>query len=96
MFLEDRKTLGNPKRYLLRACRSKAKWTFNPCGRTVGMETHEPLKPNGVEEGAGAKQRTTAASAPVGWSEEERGHVVAFFTLLDQWDRQLREKKGAA
>lgn len=74
----------------------EVKRTFNPCGRTVGMETREPLKPDGVEEDAGAKQRTTAASAPVGWSEEERGHVVAFFTLLDQWDRQFREKKGAA
>ncbi len=60
------------------------------------METHEPLTPLAVITSAGAQHRSMAAPAPVAWSEEERGHVVAFFTLLDQWDRQLREKKGAA
>ena len=54
------------------------------------MESHEPPRPDPVKVSAGTHQ------ALVEWSEEERRNVVTFFTLLDQWDRQLSEKKGAA
>jgi len=52
------------------------------------MESYEPPKLISVIE--------DVAPTPVEWSEEERRNVVAFFTLLDLWDRQLSEKKGAA
>ena len=57
------------------------------------METREPAKPDGVEEVAAPSKRETATAA---WSEEERRNAVAFFTLLDQWDRELRKVKGVA
>jgi hypothetical protein len=52
------------------------------------MECHEPPKLISVIE--------DVAPTPVEWSEEERCNVVTFFSLLDRWDRQLNEKKGAA
>ena len=30
------------------------------------------------------------------WSEEERHNVAAFFTLLDQWDRELNKQRQVA
>jgi hypothetical protein len=57
------------------------------------MESHEPLKLISVIDNV---ERHAVAPTPVEWSEEERRNVVVFFTLLDQWDRQLSEKKGAA
>lgn len=57
------------------------------------MECHEPPKLISVIEDV-AQQ--TVAPTPVEWSEEERRNVVTFFTLLDQWDRQFSEMKGAA
>jgi hypothetical protein len=59
------------------------------------MECHEPLKPNAVKVSESTHQEN-ASQAPVQWSEEERSNVVAFFTLLDKWDRQFGESKGAA
>jgi len=52
------------------------------------MESHEPPKLICVKE--------DVVLTPVEWSEEDRRNVVTFFTLLDQWDRQFSEKKGAA
>jgi hypothetical protein len=59
------------------------------------MECDEPPKPNDVKVSESTHQ-DLASLTPVQWSEEERGNVVTFFTLLDQWDRKLGEKKGAA
>ena len=60
------------------------------------METHEPAKADGVQGDVGAPERSSATPTTAAWSEEERGHVAVFFTLLDQWDRELRRMKGAA
>ena len=54
------------------------------------MECHEPQKPDAV------KVSESTSPPSVQWSEEERRNVVTFFTLLDQWDRQLPEKKEVA
>lgn len=59
------------------------------------MESHEPQKQSAVKVIESIHQ-DKASPTPVQWSEEERGNVVTFFTLLDKWDRQLCEKKGAA
>ena len=59
------------------------------------MECHEPQKPSAVQVSE-STQQDKASLTPVQWSEEERNNVVTFFTLLDQWDRKLSEKKGAA
>ena len=59
------------------------------------MECREPMKPNAVKVSESTHQ-DNASQAPVVWSEEERTNVVTFFTLLDKWDRQVSEKKGAA
>jgi hypothetical protein len=59
------------------------------------MECHEPQKQSAVKVNESTHQ-DKATLTPVQWSEEERRNVVTFFTLLDQWDRQLGEKKGAA
>ena len=59
------------------------------------MECHEPLKHSAVKVSESTQTDQTSPTM-VPWSEEERRNVVTFFTLLDQWDRQLSEKKGAA
>jgi hypothetical protein len=57
------------------------------------MECLEPSKPDAVITSVG---QHNVAPTPVEWGEEERRNVVTFFTLLDQWDRQVNERKGAA
>ncbi len=59
------------------------------------MESCEPPKPTAVQLGDG-DQRGTVPATQQQWSEEERRNVVTFFTLLDQWDRQLRKNEGVA
>lgn len=59
------------------------------------MECHEPQNQSAVRVSESTHQ-DGASLTPVQWSEEELGNVVTFFTLLDKWDRQLGEKKGAA
>ncbi len=60
------------------------------------METHEPAKADSVQGDVGAPERSPETPTTGPWSKEERGHVASFFTLLDQWDRELRKMKGAA
>jgi hypothetical protein len=38
----------------------------------------------------------TGAVRTVAWSEEERRNVAAFYTLLDQWDRELNKQRQVA
>jgi hypothetical protein len=60
------------------------------------MNCPELLNPKVVQEGvvASGKGRDLERSLP--WGEEECSNVVAFFTLLDQWDRDLNAKKQVA
>ncbi len=60
-------------------------------GQTVlktAIESREPKPSVPVEEG-GCPARTE-------WGEEERRNVAAFFTLLDQWDRDLNKMRQVA
>ncbi len=60
-------------------------------GQTVlkaEIESREPKPSVPVEE--------DVCPARVDWGEEERRNVAAFFTLLDQWDRDLNKKRQVA
>ena len=60
-------------------------------GQTVlktEIESREPEPSVPVEE--------SDRSARADWGEEERRNVAAFFTLLDQWDRDLNKQRQVA
>ena len=52
------------------------------------VESKEPEMRDAVEE--------TGCVRSDAWSEEERRNVAAFFTLLDQWDRELNKQRQVA
>jgi hypothetical protein len=60
-------------------------------GKTVlktGVESREPKSSVPVEE--------SVRPARADWGEEERRNVAAFYTLLDQWDREVNKKRQVA
>jgi hypothetical protein len=56
--------------------------------RKAEIESREPGSSVPVEE--------SDRAARVDWGEEERRTVATFFTLLDQWDRDLNKKRQVA
>jgi len=60
------------------------------------MNCPELLNPKVVQEGVGASGDDRGVEPSLLWGEEECRNVVAFFTLLDQWDRDLNAKKQVA
>jgi hypothetical protein len=60
-------------------------------GQTVlkaGVESREPKPSVPVEE--------SACPGRADWGEEERRNVAAFYTLLDQWDRDVNKMREVA
>ena len=60
------------------------------------MECPELPAPNTVQSTKGTNPQDPALLVSVPWGEEERRNVAAFFTLLDQWDRELDQKRQVA
>ena len=65
-------------------------------GLTDSLQTVRKTEIRFREPGSNVPVEEGVRAARADWGEEERGNVVAFFTLLDQWDRELNKERKVA
>ena len=65
-------------------------------GITDSLQTVRKTEIRFREPGSNVPVEESVRAARADWGEEERGNVVTFFTLLDQWDRELNQKRQVA
>jgi hypothetical protein len=61
-------------------------------GLSDSLQTIQKTEIGSREPESSVPVEESVRAARSDWSEEERGNVVTFFTLLDQWDRNLNKK----